>query len=66
MNGYIVESFTECSLRFNTLESAKAFADKNRLKVCEVYITDENDLVFIGYGLENENGLMNGKEFNYV
>lgn len=66
MNKYIISSLRECSLQFNTLESAKKFANEHGLNVCQVYYLDEHTPVFIGYGIENENGLMNGNEFVWV
>lgn len=66
MNKYFITSLTECSLRFTTIESAKTFADRNGIKVCQVYYLDGNEGIFLGYGLENEGGLMNGNEFTFV
>lgn len=66
MNKYIITSFVECSLHFNTLESAKTFAMKHGLNVCQVYYLEEHTPTFIGYGLENENGLLNGNEIVWV
>ena len=66
MNKYIIRSFVECSLQFTTLQAAKEIADRYHLTVCKVFYLDEHTPKFIGYGLENENGLMNGNEFNYT
>ena len=66
MNKYIITSLMECSLTFNTLESAKEFADKHQLNVCQVFYLDEHTPKFIGYSIENENGLMNGREFIWI
>lgn len=63
MNTYTIKSFVECGLYFKTIQSAKTFADKHHLKVCEVYYQNGNIKTFIGYGIENEEGLMTGKEF---
>lgn len=66
MNKYLITNLTEASLLFNTIESAQDFADKNELQVCQVYYLDGNNHIFLGYGIENENGLMNGNEFVWV
>ena len=66
MNKYIITSFVECGLYFNNPQAAKEFADKYELNVCEVYYQDEGSLKRIGYGIENEDGLMKGNEFTWV
>lgn len=58
MNKYLINSFVECSLHFNNVDSAKEYANRNELNVCEVYYLDEHKPRFIGYGIENENGLI--------
>ena len=63
MNEYILTSFTECSLTFSNEKTAQKHANKFNLQVCKVYMLDEHTPKLIGYGLENENGLMNGNEF---
>lgn len=62
MNKYILTSLVECSLTFNNIKSAEEFANKHNLNVCKVYVLDEHTPKLIGFGLENENGLMNGNE----
>lgn len=62
MNEYIITSFVECGLTFNKPEAAQEYADKFELKVCKVFYLDEHNPKLIGYGLENENGLIKGNE----
>lgn len=62
MNEYIITSFVECGLTFNNPQSAQEYADKFELKVCKVFYLDEHTPKLIGYGLENENGLIKGNE----
>jgi hypothetical protein len=66
MNKYIITSLVECSLYFNNVEPAQDFANEHGLNVCQVYYLDEHTPVFMGYGIENENGLCNGNEFVWV
>jgi hypothetical protein len=66
MNQYIITTLTECGLHFTNQQSAQDFADKHGVSICQVYYLDEHTPKFIGYGLENENGLMSGNEFIYV
>ena len=66
MNQYIITSLVECGLYFNNPQSAKEFADKYEMNVCEVYYLDEHAPKFIGYGIENENKLCKGNEFIFV
>lgn len=62
MNKYLISSFTECSLQFSNEETAREYADRNDLGVCKIYYLDEHTPKFIGYGIENENGLIRGNE----
>lgn len=66
MNKYIIKSFVECSLYFKKIEAAQEFADEHQLGVCKVYYLDEHTPTFLGYAIENENGLLNGNEFTWV
>ena len=65
MNKYIITSLVECSLHFNKFESAKKFADRNELQVCQVFYLDEHIPIFLGFGIENENGLLTGNELQF-
>lgn len=66
MNKFIITSLTECGLYFNNVESAKEFANRNEMQVCEVYYLDEHTPRFIGYGIENEDGLYSGNDHIWI
>lgn len=67
MNKHIITSLKECSLTFNTIESAKAFANKHNLQVCQIYYLNEHTPILLGYGIENENEILLGtKDFTWV
>ena len=56
-NKYIITSMVECGVRFTTIQSAMSYAKEHNLKVCEVYYQDGNSKIFLGYSVENEDGL---------
>ena len=62
MNEYIITTLAECSLTFSNEQPAEQYANKLNLKVCKVFYLDEHQPKHIGYGLENENGLIQGNE----
>lgn len=62
MNKYIITTLAECDLTFSNEQTAQQYADKLNLKVCKVFYLDEHQPKHIGFGLENENGLIQGNE----